>query len=242
MSDVATLSPPSIAAPHVARLRFREVLLMVVVATAMCLATAFDAWSLVWSTSITWIETIGFVTGGICVWLVVREHVWNWPLGIANNIAFFVLFTQSSLYADAGLQIVYLALAVYGWWNWLRGGEKRTQLTITRAPRRELIVLFILAWPATLGLQALLIEVNGAAPFWDAISTVLSLVAQFLLCRKRFENWYVWMLVDVIYIPLYISRDLPLTAILYFVLLLMCIAGWWEWRKTLRSRQTGARS
>lgn len=214
---------------------------MVVIAMAMCLATAFDAWSIVWSTSITWIETIGFVTGGICVWLVVREHLWNWPLGIANNIVFFILFTQSRLYADAGLQIVYLALAAYGWWNWLRGGEQRTQLKITRAPRRELIVLFILAWPATLGLQALLIEVNGAAPFWDALSTVLSLVAQFLLCRKRFENWYVWMLVDVIYVPLYLSRDLPLTAILYFVLLLMCIAGWWEWRKTLRSRQAGGR-
>jgi nicotinamide mononucleotide transporter len=86
---------------------------------------------------------------------------------------------------------------------------------------------------ATWGLREILIVVNGAAPFLDAFTTVLSLGAQYLLCRKRFENWYFWIAADVIYVPLYISRDLPLTAVLYAVFLVMCLIGVRQWRRNL---------
>ena len=70
-------------------------------------------------------EVLGFITGALCVLLAVREHMWNWPVGIANNLFFFVLFWRSKLYADASLQIFYVLIAVYGWWLWLYGGEGR---------------------------------------------------------------------------------------------------------------------
>lgn len=179
-------------------------------------------------------EAWGFVTGGICVWLVVREHLWNWPIGLANNIFFFVLFLKGRLYADMALQIVYLGLGAYGWWNWIFGGKGHTTLRISRTRKSEWLVLLVLIPLATWGMHEVLVRVNDAAPFWDALTTVLSLAAQYLLCQKRFENWWFWIAADVIYIPLYMSRALPLTAVLYGVFLAMCLVGVREWSLRLR--------
>ncbi len=181
-------------------------------------------------------EALGFASGGVCVWLVVRQNIWNWPIGILNNIAFFYLFFHSRLYADMGLQVVYLALGVYGWIFWLRGGPDHGPSPVYRTTRLEWIGVVILIPLAVFGLRELLIKVNGSAPFWDALSTVLSLAAQFLLSRKRLENWFFWIAADLIYIPLYISKDLYLTAALYSVFLFLCILGYQKWRESLKSQ------
>jgi nicotinamide mononucleotide transporter len=197
---------------------------MISVSLLMVAASWFGWWSMAMT------EVLGFVTGGVCVWLVVRQHIWNWPIGLANNVFFFVLFYQSRLYADMGLQVVYFGLGIYGWYHWLFGGANRTELTVTFVSKREWLslVLFVFLW--TFVLRELLIVVNGAAPFWDSLTTVLCLAAQYLLCRKRFENWYFWILADIIYVPLYFSRQLPLTGVLYGVLLLMCLVGLKQWQ------------
>ncbi len=180
-------------------------------------------------------EAWGFVTGGVCVWLVVREHLLNWPVGLANNAFFFALFLHGRLYADMGLQVVYFGLGVYGWWNWIFGGKNRSALRISRITRLECLLLGAAIPLGTWGLREILIAVNGAAPFWDSLTTVLSLAAQYLLCRKRLENWFFWIAADVIYIPLYLSRHLPLTALLYGVFLGMCLAGVREWHRNWRT-------
>jgi len=78
-------------------------------------------------------EALGFATGAVCVWLVTKGNIWNWPVGLANNLFFAVLFWKARLFADFGLQGVYLMLGIYGWWEWLRGGENRTRLAISRS-------------------------------------------------------------------------------------------------------------
>jgi len=180
-------------------------------------------------------EVLGFATGGICVWLTVREHIWNWPIGLANNIFFFVLFFYTRLYADMALQVVYFGLGVYGWWNWLYGGTQHQELTVSRTTRMEWLALLLAIPVGTWGLRELLIWVNGSAPFWDSLTTALSLGAQYLLCRKRIENWFLWIAADVIYIPLYMVKALPLTGILYGVFLVMCILGFRQWMVTLKT-------
>lgn len=197
-------------------------------ASTLALLASYLTW---WSISVT--EAWGFVTGGICVWLVVRQRMWNWPVGLANNVFFFVLFLQSRLFADMGLQVVYFGLGLYGWFNWLYGGENRTHLRVSRTTRLEWTILLLAIPLCTWALRALLIVVNGAAPFWDSLTTILSLAAQYLLCRKRFENWFFWIAADLIYVPLYFSRALPLTAVLYSVFLIMCIAGLSQWKRSL---------
>ncbi len=195
----------------------------------LVLAASYRSW---WRIGVA--EAWGFVTGGVCVWLVVREHLWNWPVGLANNIFFFVLFLRGRLYADMSLQIVYFGLGVYGWWNWIFGGENRTALKISRTTKTEWVSLAIAIPLCTRGLRELLLAINDAAPLWDSLTTILSLAAQYLLCRKRFENWVFWIAADVVYVPLYLNRKLPLTAILYAVFLLMCLVGVLEWRRSMR--------
>jgi nicotinamide mononucleotide transporter len=201
-------------------------------ASLWVLLASYRAW---WSIGVT--EAWGFVTGGVCVWLVVREHVWNWPVGLANNVFFFVIFLQSRLFADMSLQVVYLALGIYGWLNWVFGGQNRTTLRITRTTRLEWIGLVIAIPICTWILRDILLRVNGAAPFWDSLTTVLSLVAQYLLCRKRLENWAFWIAADIIYVPLYLSRQLPLTALLYAVFLCMCLVGVHQWWRSLQQSE-----
>jgi nicotinamide mononucleotide transporter len=181
----------------------------------------------------TWTEALGFVTGAVCVGLIVRENAWNWPIGLANNAFFFVLFLRSRLYGDMMVQVVYFVLGIYGWWHWLFGGVQRSQLPISRLSRAEWIVI-VAAIPAlTAAVRPILIAVNGASPLMDALTTVLSLIAQYLMTLKRIEHWWLWILADALYVPLYVSRQLPLTAVLYFGFLLLCIAGLRRWRRSI---------
>jgi nicotinamide mononucleotide transporter len=208
--------------------------LMVGTTLVMVATTALGWWPLPWT------EVLGFITGGVCVWLVVREQVWNWPVGLANNIFFFVLFMRSRLYADSGLQLIYFCLGTWGWSHWLFGGVHRTELRITRATRAEWLVLALTVPSGAYVLRAALLAINGAAPLLDALTTALSLAAQYLLCQKRLENWLFWIAADLIYIPLYLSRDLTLTATLYTVFLTMCCIGLRGWLANWRRERVPA--
>ncbi|HEX8071371.1 MAG TPA: nicotinamide riboside transporter PnuC [Pyrinomonadaceae bacterium] len=180
-------------------------------------------------------ETLGFVTGAACVYLVIRQNIWNFPVGIANNVFFLVLFTRSRLYGDAGLQLVYVALGAQGWYAWLYGGARRTPLKVARASAWTLAALAAFVLLGTAALTAALRLARGSAPVLDAFTTVLSLAAQYMLNRKLVENWYVWLAADVLYVYLYVARDLRLTALLYFVFLCMCVAGLLSWRRALNT-------
>lgn len=187
----------------------------------------------------SWTEILGFLSGGACVWLAVRRHVLTWPVGLANNALFFALFYEARLYADMALQTVYFGLGCYGWWIWI-GKRDGSGPAITRARRAEWIVLLATLPAMTVGLRAILVASGGAAPFLDALTTALSLAAQLLLARKRLENWALWILTDLIYVPLYLSRGLVLTAVLYAIFLAMCVVGWRDWRRILIASEAPA--
>ena len=198
---------------------------------ALCAALLLCSWRKWLPLDLT--EALGFATGAACVWLVTRGNIWNWPIGLANNVFFAVLFWRARLFADFGLQGVYFALGVWGWWEWLHGGANHSRLTVSRTRRAEWIGIALFLTFGTWGLRELLIVVNGAAPFWDALTTTLCLAAQYLLCRKRIENWWLWIAADVIYVPLYLSKQLPLTAILYAGFIGLCIVGLIRWKREL---------
>ena len=178
----------------------------------------------------TWIEAVSFVTGALCVWLTVKQSVWNFPVGLMNVTTFSVVFYQAQLFADAGLQVVYFLLGVIGWRLWLYGGANRSPLQISRSTPAELLMVGAFIAAATLGLWQLLHRIGGLASFFDALTTSISLASQWLLNRKRLESWIGWILVDVIYIPLYLYKELYLTAILYGVFLVMAFMGLLAWR------------
>jgi nicotinamide mononucleotide transporter len=185
------------------------------------------------------VEILGFITGAICVWLVVKEHVLNWPIGIANNIFFVILFWRTRLFGDMALQFVYMTLGFLGWYRWVRGGPAHSALRIRFTPARTAAMLGLFVTAATPGLTVYLRAIGDSSPFLDAVTTALSIAAQYMQTRKYLEHWAVWIVADVVYIGLYIVRGLHLTALLYLVFLLMCIQGWREWkRRTERRDQT----
>jgi nicotinamide mononucleotide transporter len=194
-------------------------------------ALIFASWQMWLPYSLT--ETLGFVTGAACVYLVVRQNIWNFPVGIANNIFFIILFLDARLYGDAGLQVVYIALAMHGWYWWLRGGKNHSPRKVSHASTRQLLIIAALVALGTVALTLALQSIKGSAPVLDAFTTVLSLAAQVMLNWKFIENWYAWIAADVVYIYLYLSRDLQLTAALYFLFLCLCIAGLLSWRRSL---------
>jgi nicotinamide mononucleotide transporter len=167
------------------------------------------------------------------VWLVVRRNIWNFPVGIANNVFFIVLFTRAGLYADAGLQVVYIGLGLLGWYWWLRGGIQHTALEVRRTPGW--------AWPAVGAFIAsgtwvlhwlLTTYTNSTVAGWDALTTTMSLAAQVMLNRKWLGNWVIWIAADVIYIALYASKGLWLTSVLYAVFLALCVIGLRQWHSS----------
>lgn len=188
---------------------------------------------------VSWVEVLGFGSGGLCVWLVARQHIANWPIGIANNLFFILLFAGAGLYADAGLQVVYIALALYGWWSWVAGGPRSAsgRLPVSRTGVRTWWVLACATAAATAGLTVLLDRAtDSTVPFWDALTTALSLAATYGQCRKKVESWYLWIAADVVYVPLYAHKGLYLTSLLYLGFMALCVAGLLGWRRELADR------
>ncbi len=183
------------------------------------------------SDAVTWAEFLGFVTGGLCVALTVRRSILNFPIGIANSAFFLLLFASASLWAAAGLQILYIALGFAGWWQWLRGRAETGTTVVRHSSRVELTWCAVFLVLGTWALYAILTASHDASPFLDAITTCLSLVAQWLLNTRRIENWYFWIAADCIYIPLNLSQGLVLTAAVYGLFLIMCVTGLRAWTR-----------
>ncbi len=179
-------------------------------------------------------EIFGFLTGAVCVWLLVKENIWSWPIGIANNIFYVVVFWYSKLYADMGLQFFYIAISIYGWWNWLHHPPSSKKLKVIHVGFAEGMILFLLGVAATAALYGFLHRfTDSTVPLGDGLTTAMSLIAQYMLSRKHIENWYVWIVADIIYIGLYAYKQLYLTSLLYLIFMIMCMMGVVEWRRSL---------
>lgn len=181
-------------------------------------------------------EVVGVLFGILAVWLTTRESVWCWPTGLVNVALFIVVFYQAKLYADMGLQAVYVLVCLYGWRQWLRGGPGHGPLVVSRAPRSALLALGALgiAGAALLG-ATLYRHTDASLPFIDASTTSFSLAAQWMQARKWIENWVVWIVVDVVYVGMYVYKRLYLTTGLYAVFIGLAVLGLVEWKRSLRA-------
>jgi nicotinamide mononucleotide transporter len=198
---------------------------------------AFCAWLAAHGSSCLEFSAVLFGIAG--VWLSVRQNVWNWPVGIVNVSLYFVLFHRSGLYSDQGLQVVYFALSVYGWYEWLYGGKNKTPLQVSSVPRRQwsaLLVVGVLLWAA---MGFITSRLPGAAvPYIDAGLVSTSLLAQWMLTRKLIETWILWIVADLVYVCLFISRGLYLTAVNYGVYLVLAVLGYIAWKRSRLLRTT----
>jgi nicotinamide mononucleotide transporter len=188
-----------------------------------------------WGSPVTWLELTAVALALAMVFCNIREIHWAWPLAIASSLLYFALFWRSKLYGDAGLQIFFAVIALWGWFQWLRGRrDDGSALRPVRLQARGLaatIVTCALLWPLTGWFLATYTDTD--VPWWDGFPTAVSVVGQFLLGRKYIENWAVWIVVNVVSVGLFAYKGLWPTAALYLVFIALSVVGWRAWRARL---------
>lgn len=203
-------------------------------------------------------DWIAFVTGVVCVLLIVFEKDVNWPIGLLNSVALLAVFWAQKLYAQAGLQGFYILECAYGWWMWTRrdrGGMKLLQIGTTRAHTGAWLAVIGIAGAA--GFDLLFKRTGDPAPFWDSVITVASLVAEYMLCLKLIEAWIVYFFSDLVALGLfgYLAhtaatvvdvRSMQMTFATYLCFTFLCVWGLREWlrrhARRLRSAFTAAQA
>lgn len=177
-------------------------------------------------------EMLAVALGLANIVLLVRRSIWNFPVGIAMVTLYAAIFFERKLYGEAGLQVFFAGVQIYGWWLWARAGGVDSQVAVRWLGWSARLGWAILVALATLALGTVMHRMTDAAlPYPDAFITSASIAAQFLLSFRRLETWALWIVVDLVSIPLYIMRDLPLTAGLYVIFLGLSIMGLREWVK-----------
>lgn len=178
------------------------------------------------------LELISFVLAVITVLLNIRQTHWAWLFSILSSATYGVVFFGARLYGDTALQVVFIVVSVWGWYQWLYGGARHEGLVVTRlgSPQRWYALG---AWLLGFGLIALFLRTwtNTDVPHIDGFLTAGSLVGQLLLSRKKVENWHAWIVVDVLYVGLYVYKGLMLTAILYAVFVVLAWIGLRTWSR-----------
>lgn len=189
-------------------------------------------WFTAWGVPVSQLEGLAFVLSLGMVAMNLRVNPLAWPLAIVSSALYGILFARYRLYGEAALQTVFIAVSVWGWWQWLKGVDAQAQALRVRAlPRRGVlwaIGLTLLMWPL---IGAMLDRITDSdVPYFDALPTAGSLVGQWLLGRKWVENWPCWLAVNIVSMGLFAYKQLWLTVILYGVFALLSIWGWRQWR------------
>ena len=208
-------------------------------ATAPLLAPAFS----LAGTDFTWLEIVAVLLSLAMVGCNLRINPLGWPLAIAASALYGLLFVHSKLYGEAALQLVFITLGAWGWWQWLRGttasGDRLPVRALSAGQRWLALTLTAIGWPL---LGALLDHTTDSdLPYLDALPTVGSLVGQYLLARKWRDNWAVWFAVNVFSVVLFASKGLWLTVALYAVFAVLSVVGWRAWPKRLAAADRGLR-
>jgi nicotinamide mononucleotide transporter len=193
----------------------------------------FAAAFTLWGSPVTWLEIVAFV---LAVWMVVaniRVNPIAWPLAIVSSALYLALFWGSKLYGEATLQIVFIVVAGWGWWQWLRGtaadGSALKVRSLTARGRWLMLGVLAIAWP---GIGFFLKRyTNTDVPWWDAFPTAASLIGQWLLGRKYVENWPTWVVVNIVSVGLFVYKGLWLTTLLYAIFIAMALVGWRAWHR-----------
>lgn len=193
-------------------------------------------WWTAWGVPVSRLEGLAFILSLAMVGFNLRVNPLGWPLAIVSSLLYGILFARFKLYGEASLQLVFVVMAVWGWWQWLRGTDEHHQrLTVRVMPaagRWQALLLVCMAWPALGGILDQFTDSD--VPYWDALPTAGSLVGQWLLGRKWVDNWPCWLLVNLVSMALFAYKGLWLTVILYGLFALLSLWGWRAWLRIAR--------
>ncbi|MEO1051346.1 MAG: nicotinamide riboside transporter PnuC [Bacteroidota bacterium] len=197
-----------------------------------------------YATKLSLAELTGLIAGFLAVMFLIRNNVWTWPAGIVYVLVSFFIFAKAKLWGDFSLHIVFLVLNSYGWYYWVYGKKKEeNDVPITHSSNKSLIIVLFLSLAGCylfgLGLKhihfALPIEPNDL-PYWDGITSALSVTGIWLTARKKIDNWYYWFVVDVLSTGIYFYKGLYFYSFLYLIYIGMAVSGFFSWRKMMLAK------
>ena len=186
------------------------------------------------------LEIIGTIVGLIYLWLEYKASIWLWVASIIMPAIYIFVYYEVGLYADVGINIYYLGAAIYGWFVWKYGDNSQGQkeLPITHVPKRSWMKSCLIFVVAQLGIAWLLINYTDSnVPWWDAFTTALSIIGMWMLARKYLEQWWVWIVVDIVCVGLYIYKELYFTSGLYALYTIIAVFGWMNWKKLMKTQE-----
>ena len=176
------------------------------------------------------IEFVSALLGALSVWMNTQRMILGWPTGLVSVVLASLVYQQSGLYAEAGLQSFYFLTGLYGWWNWNRHKDSETTAAVVSLSKKSLVLTLLWAIPLYVGLFIWVRSIPGASlPWLDSLVTVLSIVGQIWLTRRNPENWWIWVVVNVISTGLYLWKELWFFSGLYLVLLVLAVLGLRNW-------------
>jgi nicotinamide mononucleotide transporter len=185
-----------------------------------------------------WLEIAGFVTTLAGIWLTTRRLLICWPVVLAADVLYLVVFYRARLFSDALLQVFFVAFTLYGWWHWWRGVRKEGEVRVVPLSVRGLIAGLAAGALGAVLLGWLMVRVGAALPHLDAALTSYSLVASWWQARKHTANWWLWIAVNLVYIGEYLYKDLIATAVLYLLLVILAVMGLVDWQRAARTGYT----
>lgn len=178
------------------------------------------------------LQIVGLLLGLLYLWLEYKANIWVWIVGAIMPLVHGVLYLTSGIYADAAMQLYYVAAGLYGLMVWRRAPKKRNDGKIKHTPCSWYLSLVAVYAILHVAIYLFLTEfTDSRIPVFDSMSTALSIVAMWMLSRKLVEQWLVWFVVDMISVGLYIYKDIPWTAGLYTLYCVLAIVGYLRWRK-----------
>ena len=181
-----------------------------------------------------WLELAGFATTALGIWLTTRRLLICWPVVLAADVLYLLVFFHARLYSDALLQVFFIAFTLYGWWHWWRGMVEEGEVRVAPLALAHLLTGLASGAFGSVLLGLLMVRLGAALPHLDATLTSYSLVASWWQARKHIANWWLWIVVDVIYIGEYVYKNLYVTAVLYAVLVGLAVLGWRDWKQAAR--------
>ena len=187
-----------------------------------------------------WVELAGFITTALGIWLTTKRLLICWPVILAADLLYLVVFYRARLLSDSLLQLFFIAFTLYGWWHWWRGVREDGEVRVVPLPLSSFLIAIAAGIAGTFLVGAITTRLNAALPYPDAALMSFSLVGSWWQARKHIANWWLWIVVDLLYIGEYIYKHLWVTSILYAVLVVLAILGLRDWRRAARSAQTAA--
>jgi nicotinamide mononucleotide transporter len=180
-----------------------------------------------------WLQLAGVITAALGIWLTTRRLLICWPITLVSILIYMVVFYRAGLLSDALLQVFFVVFTFYGWWHWWRGVRDDGQVRVVPLPLRDLIVALAVGVAGSFVLGTLAKRLNASLPYLDAMLMSYSLVATWWQARKHIANWWLWILVDAIYVGEYIYKGLWPTALLYAAFVPLAVLGLRDWRRAV---------